>query len=115
MTTHFAWEFPRDSELSPEGEELLAKMLDVCPKTRILPNQILEHPFMTKNKIPQALPSLSMKAKPSKAFLNLFLGEDQKDVFKLAKMKTTVALAKRMTIKVAKKYGTNVLPIEPSN
>jgi hypothetical protein len=49
---------------------------------------------MTKNKIPKAFPTVSLKGSPSQAFLDLYIGKKAKDFSKFKTMKMATGLSK---------------------
>jgi serine/threonine protein kinase len=57
MASYFEVKIPVNSELSPEGEDMLRRMLEPDPNKRITPAGMLKHPFLVRNKIPKALPT----------------------------------------------------------
>jgi hypothetical protein len=67
---------------------------------------------MTKNKIPKALPTQSLKARPSDAWFCNFLGDEAKSIFEFAKTKTQIASAftRKFTVVSKQKSQQSIVP-----
>lgn len=61
MIQNAQFEFPKFHDASPEACDLLRKILVKNPENRLTVEEILRHPFLTRNKIPVSLPLSSLK------------------------------------------------------
>ena len=67
-----AYTFPEQVNISIEAKNLVADILVSDPTARPSLDNILSHPFMTKNSIPRLLPASTLAVPPSSSYLKQF-------------------------------------------
>jgi polo-like kinase 1 len=63
--------------VSFNAKNLISRALVLDPSKRITLDQILNHPFMTSNKIPKQLPSSILSEPLSKSFIDQYITNSQ--------------------------------------
>jgi len=72
-----AYSFPEHVTISSEAKKLIKSILITDPKQRPTVEEILQHDFLTKCKIPKLLPVSTLACPPSASYLRQFLPEKQ--------------------------------------
>ena len=67
------FKFPKDDPISEEAEDLITKLLFQNPQKRPVLEEIVCHPFFSKNKLPRQLPRSSLKEAPEFKYLKDYI------------------------------------------
>jgi polo-like kinase 1 len=67
-----AYSFPEQVNISVEAKNLISEILVSDPSARPSMDDILAHPFMTRNSIPRLLPASTLAVPPSSSYLKQF-------------------------------------------
>lgn len=68
-----SYSFPKHVTVSAEARKLIKNILVTDPKSRLTVEEISQHDFLTKCKIPKLLPVSTLAYPPSVSYLRQFL------------------------------------------
>lgn len=101
-----ALDYTMPNDICPQAKDLIKKVLCLIPHKRIDLQEIGEHPFFTKNRIPDYLPECSMFQAPSQEFIDT----NSKEVSKKRRFTLSPVMLKQQQLKWNKHISEISMP-----